>query len=81
MVELVWHALLLCGISLDVDNVTYPVVHKESRQLNGAMLCTDVNTRSKFLCSEQLTLESPLEHVARTRSVTIGVRHLEMKMT
>ena len=79
VVVLMRHALLLSGISLDVDDVTDPVSSEVGRQLDGAMLYVGdlsleeiENTRSKFR-----TLEAPLEHVARTRPVTERVRHLE----
>ena len=37
VVELVGHALLLCGVGLDVNNISYTVVEEESRQLHGTM--------------------------------------------
>jgi hypothetical protein len=39
MVVFMGHALLLCGVRLDVDNVPDVVVDQESRQFYGAMLC------------------------------------------
>ena len=38
MVVLVGHALLLSGISLDVDDVSYAVGDEVGGQFNGAML-------------------------------------------
>jgi hypothetical protein len=69
MVVFMGHALLLCGIRLDVDDVPDVVVDQESRQFYGAMLCV---LQSALDSSEQRqrTLEAPLEHVARTRPVT-----------
>jgi hypothetical protein len=39
MVVFVGHTLLLCGISLDVDDVSYTVVNEVSRHFDGAMIC------------------------------------------
>ena len=79
MVVLVGHALLLRGIRLDIDDVTNAEVGEVGGQLDGAVFYEHrlrseeiLNARSKFR-----TLEAPLEHVARTRAVTEGVRHLE----
>jgi len=38
VVVFVGHTLLLCSISLDINNVSYAVVDKEGRQFNGAMV-------------------------------------------
>lgn len=38
VIEFVRHALLLGGVSFDVDNIAYTVIDKESRQLDGTVL-------------------------------------------
>ena len=37
MVIFVGHALLLRGVCLDINDISYVVVDEESRQLNGTM--------------------------------------------
>ena len=39
VVVFVGHTLLLCGISLDIDDVSYAVVDEVGRQFDGAMIC------------------------------------------
>jgi hypothetical protein len=63
------HALLLCGVRLDVDDVPDVVVDQESRQFYGAMLYV-LQSASHSSEQRQRTLEAPLEHVARARPVT-----------
>jgi len=78
MVELVGHALLLSGVGLDVNNVANAVLDEECGELNVTVLCVADRQLSIFpLFHQNPTLEVPLEHVARTRAVTEGVRHLE----
>ena len=77
MVELVGHALLLSSIGLNVNNVANAEVDEVRRHLDGAMLWRPSLSRKHSTRSKVRTLEAPLEHVARTRAVTEGVRHLE----
>ena len=44
VVEFVGHALLLCGVGLDVDDVANAVVDEVRRHLNGAMLYNIIST-------------------------------------
>ena len=39
MIEFVRHALLLSGVGLDIDNVSYSISDEVGGQLNGTMLC------------------------------------------
>jgi hypothetical protein len=77
MVVFVGHTLLLSGIGLDVNDVSDMVVDQEGRQLDGAVVCARSEVRTPESINVGRTLEPPLEHVARTRAVTKGVRHLE----
>jgi hypothetical protein len=82
VVELVGHAFLLCRICLDVDNISDSVRNQKCGKFYGAMFypgesssrtcCTrNAPESTKTIC----TFEAPLEHMARTRSVTERVRH------
>ena len=37
MVIFMGHALLLCSVCLDINDISYMVVDEESRQFNGTM--------------------------------------------
>jgi hypothetical protein len=41
VVVLVGHALLLSGVSLDVDDIAYTIVDEICGELDGAMLCKE----------------------------------------
>jgi len=43
MVVFVGHALLLSGVCLDIDDISYVVVHEEGGHLDGAMFCITAN--------------------------------------
>jgi len=48
MVVFVWHALLLGSVSLDVDNVTNPVVKEVCREFDKTLLCkSEVSQKSR----------------------------------
>lgn len=57
------------------------VVHEVGRELDGTVLCKSTSKSSNHHvskndnCIGRRTLEPPLEHMARTRSVTKRVRH------
>jgi len=75
MVVFVGHALLLGGVGLDVDDIADAVVDEVCREFHGAVLwrvCEACSRRDGWI----VTLEAPLEHVARARTVTERVRHL-----
>jgi hypothetical protein len=80
VIVFVGHTLLLSRISLDVDNVANTVGNQVSRELDHAMIYAVFPVNSDLgVQPEQSyrTLELALEHVARTRAVTEGVRHLD----
>jgi hypothetical protein len=79
VIELVGHPLLLCCISLDVNDITNTVGNQVCREFNWAMFCDKVSfsrrQRVQRYCKR--TFEAPLEHMARARPITEGVRHFE----
>lgn len=82
MIELVRHALLLCCVSLDVDDIADTVGNQECREFNRAMVYHKESFSKHFLYQKAqseciCTFEASLEHMARTRPVTEGVRHFE----
>ena len=79
VVELVRHTPLLSRVGLDVNNIADAVGDQVRRQVNRTMFCSPHTTQSPCLCQlhSDRTSEAPLEHVARARAVTEGVRHLE----
>jgi hypothetical protein len=79
VVVFVGHTLLLRGVGLNVDNVADAVRDEERREFDHAILCTGSSSAPAYVLQigGTRTLELALEHVARTRAVTEGVRHLE----
>ena len=80
VVELVRHTPLLGSVGLDVNDVADTVGDEVGRQMNGTLFCKRHISQSPHLrqLHNKRTSEAPLEHVARTRAVTEGVRHLEV---
>jgi hypothetical protein len=46
MVEFMGHALLLCRVGFDVDDVSHTVVYEESGELDRAVFCKTIETIS-----------------------------------
>jgi len=79
MIELVGHPFLLCCIGLDVDDIPNSIGNQECREFDLAMLCHKAlfSHYQKALRECERTFESPLEHMARARPITEGMRHIE----
>ena len=72
------HALLLSTISLDIDNVTDPVVDEVRREFDETLLCKyKVTQRVRRSLTKLRTLEFAFEEIAGTRPVTVRVWHLD----
>jgi hypothetical protein len=77
VVELVGHAFLLRRICLDVDDISNTVRDQKCGNFDGAMFYPGESS-SRTCCTRNAlestktvcTFETPLEHMARTRSVT-----------
>jgi hypothetical protein len=62
----------LGGVGFDINEVTNAVVDEVCGQFDGTVVCIQypsvVDSFHKFM--QEPTLEAPLEHVARTRTIT-----------
>lgn len=77
MVKLVGHALLLCCICLDVNNISDTVGNQKCRNFDVTMFCEGQVSFYTQCANVKYTFETPLEHMTRTRPVTERVRHFE----
>jgi hypothetical protein len=78
MVKLVGHALLLCCVRLDVDNISDMVGNQKGRNFDVAMFYKgqDFSLMTRHELNIH-TFEALLKHMTRTRPVTERVRHFE----
>jgi hypothetical protein len=78
MIKLVGHAFLLCGVCLDVDNISNTVGNQIGRNFDGSMFYERSGFLSLWYSTNGIyTFETPLKHMTRTRPVTERVRHFE----
>lgn len=75
MIELVRHTLLLSTVRFNVHIVADIVGLHKRGQLDGTTLYIPTRSANALSDSQRQTFKAPLEHVARSRTITKRVRH------